>query len=713
MLNITLLWHMHQPYYVNPLTKTAMMPWVRLHCVRGYLDMIDVVRRYQNLRVNFNFTPVLVLQITELAEKKIDDLWEQWSRKPADELTDEEKARILENFFKINWENLINPFPRYLQLLEFRGRQYDLSSLKESIAHFTAQDYRDLQTWYNLAWCGFSAQKRFPELAEFKKKGSNFTEAEKNRVLDIHHEIVSLVLKLYREAQEQNQIEITTTPFFHPIMPLVYDTDIAKRCMPAAKLPPRFQAPEDVKAHLKLAQEQHEKVFGRRARGMWPSEGSVCPEIVPLMREAGIEYFCADEGILFRSLNDEGKNVDHLELFQAWHTEYDGAHVKILFRERPLSDYIGFNASRTSPEEASDYLVHHFENIENAAHHAHNALCVALDGENCWEAFPDGGESFLCQFYEKILRSSKLTSRRLGDYFDEAHNNPHLSKIYSGSWINSDFDIWIGDPEENQGWEWLGRTRSFLVSQQNTGKFSEETLQRAWKEIYAAEGSDWFWWYGPDFQTDCDFLFDELFRTHLQNVYRALKIDPPEYLEVPICLPSFTTPITQPFDYIDPILGEASYYDWMGAGRFDVTQQQTAMFQSDRIARQILYGFNEEKFFFRLDTQNHLPEKIVVYFYQPHTVRIVIDVKESQAYLEQSFDAVHFQKTTTPVELKIKDALEMSVPHQALGWDMQGKNATFMVQIFEGATEKERYPERGLIEFPTPSPQFKLKNWFV
>lgn len=719
MLNTVLLWHMHQPYYVNPLTQTAMMPWVRLHSVKGYLDMIDTARRYPGLRTNFNFTPVLVLQILELAERRVTDLWEEWSRKDPADLTDEEKARILENFFKINWDTCIFPYPRYKQLLEIRGRQYDLDSLPESIHHFTDQDYRDLQTWYNLAWCGFSACNRYPELKDYKNKGAHFTEEEKHRVLDIHQEILTYILQQYREAQDQGVVEITTTPFFHPIMPVVYDTDFAHRCMPWATLPQRFSAPEDVLAHLRLAQEQHERVFGRKARGLWPSEGSVCPEILPFLREVGIEYFCTDEGVLFNSLNQDPawmhQNVDHLELFQAWSSEYEGARVKAMFRERPLSDFVGFNAARNSAEDASGHLLHHLEHLADVVNKPHGSVLLALDGENAWEAFPDGGEAFLARFYEKLLASPKLTTRRLGDYLDEVHDPPLITRMHSGSWINSDFDIWIGDPEENQGWEWIAKTRDFLTAQLATHSYPQETVDRAWREIYAAEGSDWFWWYGPDFQTDCDFLFDELFRTHLQNVYRILGAEPPKYLEVPICLHGSGMVSVAPSDYIHPRLdgGQESYYDWLGAGNFDIQRQQTAMFQADRIGRQIYYGFSETHYFFRLDTEGLAPQKLVLSFHEPVAARLIVDTRENKGWLETSTDGVDFQRDESAVAFRTSEGIVLSVPMEKLGWQGKGEQAGFMVQLLENDIEKERYPERGLIEFSAPSPQFKLQNWFI
>jgi alpha-amylase/alpha-mannosidase (GH57 family) len=715
MTDVLFLWHMHQPYYVNPLTKTAMMPWVRLHAVKGYLDMIDMVRRHPDLRASFNFTPVLLKQLLELSGGEVSDLWEQWSRKPAEELSDFEKARILENFFKIHWDNLIMPFPRYRQLLELRGRNYDLSSLPESIHHFTAEDYRDLQTWFNLAWCGFSALKRYPELAELRRKGSGFTEEEKNRVLDIHHEIVAMIPGLYRKAQDAGQIEITTTPFFHPIMPLVYDTDLAKRCMPGRTLPPRFSAPDDVRAHLRLAQEQHAAVFGRPARGVWPSEGSVCPEILPLLKEAGLDYFCTDEGVLFRGLADEGRAADHLELFQVWACEHDGVRVHGLFRERPLSDFIGFNAARNSAQSAADHLRHHLEHLDTVAVTDQPCVLLALDGENAWESFADGGEQFLELLYTGILKSTRLRTRRLQDSVDEVASAPVVKRIHTGSWINSDFDIWIGDPEENKAWEWIGKTRDFLVARTAEAGTDPETAARAWMEIYAAEGSDWFWWYGPDFQTDCDFLFDELFRTHLQNVYRILGAEPPGYLDVPICLHETYTAIHRPSGEIEPPVdgSSGSFYDWLGAGHYDIRQQQTAMFQADRLGTDMYYGFGKRDFYFRLDLAGGVPGKVVVHFHSPAFVRLVLEPGAVRAHLETSPDGVAFEPSSVPVRFHAGARLVAAFPREILGWGRGAPVASFMVQVFEGGLERERYPERGLVEFPVPTERFHLQNWFV
>ena len=721
MLNVVFLWHMHQPYYVDPLTKTAMMPWVRLHAVRGYLDMIDVVSHYPELRVNFNFTPVLVQQLEEFSHGEIIDKWGVLSRRPAELLESWEKSEILENFFKINWSTLIEPFPRYRELLELRGREWNLKTIQESVGHFTPQDFLDLQVWYNLAWCGFSAFKRYPELGQLRDKGRNFTEAEKNRLMDIHLEIIRMVLGLYRQAQEETRVEITTTPYFHPIMPLVYDSSFAGRCMPGRELPPRFSAQEDVRAHLRASQQLHTKIFGRPARGLWPSEGSVAPELMPLFKEAGIEYFCTDEDILFRSLSQDpahnSRKADHLELFQPWASEYDGARIGAMFRERPLSDFIGFNAARNTAKDAAEYIVYHLEHIAEIAKHPHPTVCLALDGENAWEAFHDGGEAFLHLMYRRILESSRLVTRRLGDLFDEVKEPPVIYRLHTGSWIRGDFDIWIGDPEENRAWEWLGKTRAFLVEQSQGGGHPEEVLNQAWKEIYAAEGSDWFWWYGPDFQTDCDLLFDALFRQHLQNVYHILKVVPPQYLGVPIRTRGQVIPFTKPSAYIYPQIdgSEGGYYDWLGAGVFDVKRQQTAMFQSNRVCREIAFGINEKQFVLRLDYEKQAPGKIHIAFCRPTDCRVVLTktTKGYEALLETSQDALNYKTVDGVLKVAEGTQIEIGVPLASLGYEVEGSPIAFMVQIYQEGVETERYPERGLIEFDGPSSQFQLANWFV
>ena len=720
-MNVVILWHMHQPYYVNPLTKKAKMPWVRLHAAKGYLDMIDLVTAQPGLQVNFNFTPVLVRQILELVSGEVEDEWETISRKPASQLDNEDKRHILENFFKINWETLVHPVPRYAELLAKRGPNYTLERLDAIVRLFNDADFRDLQTLYNLQWCGFSAVRRFPILQQLKEKGRDFTEEEKNAVLDIHRGILKIVLPEYRAAAERGQIELTTTPYFHPIMPLVYDTHIARRCQPQSPLPSAFSAPEDVRAQLRLAQELHEKVFGKRARGLWPSEGSIAPEIVPLMVEAGFEYFCSDEGNLFKSLRNDpawnNRNVEHTALFQGWRIYAYDKTIQALFRDRPLSDFIGFDAARNETDKAVSHLIDNLKNIAKVAPGDYGVAPLILDGENAWEAFHDGGEAFLTSFYRALRETPELRTRRIGDYFDQYPSQVSTCYLHSGSWIRSDFDIWIGDPEENKGWEWLKETRHFLVERLAQGNVTPERAIEAWWEIYAAEGSDWFWWYGPDFTIDTDFLFDELFRLHLQNVYRILGVEPPAHLDVPICLPSADLGYTQPLRLLAPNISDETehYFNWLGAGQLDLTKQQTAMFQGDRIGRKLFFGFGTSDCYQRLDHSRH-PEAIIIRFLLPHPARATFRQTSPSTlttHFETSVDGIVFETTpATDLRAVWGRSLVMAIPRALLRVE-PGHEFAFFVQLLEGGLQRERYPERGAIELSAPGKDFESEQWFV
>ncbi|HEY2343435.1 MAG TPA: glycoside hydrolase family 57 protein, partial [Chthoniobacteraceae bacterium] len=534
MANVVFLWHMHQPYYVDPTTRTAMMPWVRLHSVKGYLDMISVIEDFPGIRVNFNLTPVLMLQIKELIDGGIRDLWMDWSRVPAAELDQRQKFALLENFFKIHWDNLVKPFPRYWELLNKRGLTFYRDDVRRGLRYFSTQEFLDLQTWFNLAWCGYTAERLFPELTELKRKGRGFTEEEKQRVLDIHLEILRLLIAKYRAAEEAGRVELTTTPFFHPILPLVYDSALAERCLPGRHFPERFHWPQDAAAQLMLAVDQHTEMFGKAPRGLWPSEGSIAPELIPLMQQSGIQYFCSDEENLFNSLrrdpSNAGRAIDHLELFQGWRVAHDGAAVNAVFREKPLSDFIGFMAAKNDPQGGANHLLHHLRQIASVVSDDAGLIPLILDGENAWETFADGGEEFLRALYGGIQSDPRLHSCTIEDYFQHHPPKREIRTLHTGSWIASNFDIWIGEDEENRAWNLLGETRQFLQDRIDRQALDENQREAAMHEIYAAEGSDWFWWYGPDFSTENDALFDDLFRQHLKNVYSICGQLPPAIL---------------------------------------------------------------------------------------------------------------------------------------------------------------------------------------
>jgi len=713
MLNVALLWHMHQPYYVNPLTKTAMMPWVRLHAVKGYFDMAEMARRHPEMRMVFNLTPVLVKQIQELVNGEVKDLWEEWTKIPASDLKPADKRNLLEHFFKANWDNLIRPNPRYHELLARRG--YDLGhiSLDSIVPSFSRQDYLDLQVWFNLAWCGYAAVEEYKELRELKARGKGFNEDDKKTVLSVHRQILGEVLKRYRLLAETTRVEISTTPFFHPISPLVYDSEFAHRAMPMATLPPRFHWPADLEAQLQLAIEQHKHLFGGPPAGLWPSEGSVCPEMIPVLQKLGFKWFATDEDILFRSLAKESGNwVERVQLYESYEAEWDGACLQAVFRDRSLSDFIGFSAAKNSAQEAAGFIMHHIHGIRNATESKQDPLvAIVLDGENAWEYFADGGESFLNAWYGQLSRPQGWRLTTLAEHASRSVPRRRLKQLHTGSWIQGNFDIWIGDPEENQGWKLLGETRQWW--EQQRGAVTPDIARQVWMEIYAAEGSDWFWWYGPDFQTDNDLMFDELFRTHLQNVYTLCGKQPPENLFVPVCRPTAKAiAAMQPIGLISPTLDgiQTSFFEWHEAGRYEVTQGHGTMFQGEKILRMIYYGFDMERFYFRLDG---FPE---VKKHNALTLKIQIENRTPLQY--RWSPATGTIATVDPIpatQAAYRKIVEIGVPFASYGLK-PNDTVRFQVSVLKdtGAnvmTELEKHPQNGWIDFQVPNEMFAAASW--
>jgi alpha-amylase/alpha-mannosidase (GH57 family) len=722
-LHVAFLWHMHQPYYTDPVRGVTLMPWVRLHATKGYHDMIWLAGEHPGLHCVFNLTPVLVKQLRQLADGEVRDLWHELSVAPAEALTPQQKLDVLEHFFKANWDNMVRPHPRYWSLLQKRGLNTPRINLARVAPHFSEQDYRDLQVWFNLTWFGYAALRRWPELAELRRNGGPFTEADKQLVLDRQRQVLVGLLDLYKAAQDRGQVELSTTPFYHPILPLIYNTEFARRCMPGRELPPPFAHPDDARAQLLDAREFHARVFGRPPRGLWPSEGAVCPELIPLLDELGYEWFATDEEVLWRSLAAAapGAHQDRSRLYQPCQARFGDAAAAVVFRDRTLSDFIGFNASRNEPHRAAEFVIGHLERIADA-HARPDALCaIILDGENAWEHFPDGGEAFLRELYSRLSAHQTLRPATLQQYLAEHPPDNELSTLHTGSWINADFDIWIGEPEENRAWELLGTTRRFLQAQLQRAELTADQRAAALEEMHAAEGSDWFWWYGGDFATENDLIFDELFRLHLQNVYHAVGAPVPDVLHVHICRSEITTEKRRPTALIAPQIDGrvTSYYEWIGAGVYDASNRMTTMYRGERVVESIHFGFDMQNLFLRLDLRKHSAtnaKSIRINFIKPRALSLVLtglrDDGPPGAELRHAAPDRPHQQTDGPIEVKADSVIEVCVPFRRLGW-RAGQSAAFFAQVMDDHLELERHPYIGTLNFTVPDDRFELQNWSV
>jgi alpha-amylase/alpha-mannosidase (GH57 family) len=304
-IHLAFLWHQHQPFYRDQRTGEFAMPWVRLHAVKDYLGMAQLLEEVPQMRATVNLVPSLVTQIEAYLEGA-EDVALRLTRKPAADLTESEQEYLLDHFFSAHREILIHPFPRYRELV--LRRQFGRHSAAEVRRHFQERDLRDLQVWFNLAWMGPLHLEKEPEIAALVRKGAGFSEEDKVAILEIQRRAMAEVIPAHRRLQERGQIELTTTPFFHPILPLLLDPASAGEAMPGAPLPNgAMPLVEDAREQLRLAREAHARWFGRPPRGLWPSEGSVSQALVPIVLDLGFEWMATDEEVLFRSIGRGGR----------------------------------------------------------------------------------------------------------------------------------------------------------------------------------------------------------------------------------------------------------------------------------------------------------------------------------------------------------------------------------------------------------------------
>ncbi|MFQ5329703.1 MAG: hypothetical protein ACE5D4_06930, partial [Thermodesulfobacteriota bacterium] len=620
-LDIAVIWHMHQPYYKDLASGEYLLPWVRLHAIKDYYDMPLLLDNFEGIRQTFNLVPSLLIQLEDYASGKGTDLFLEVSRKPADDLTEEEKGFILSNFFHANRENMIKPLPRYWKLLHKRGLDFNGGSVGDVMRFFGESDFRDLQFLFNLCWFDPSIQQSDPFLAAMISKGSMFSEGEKEILFETQREIISRVIPNYRRLMEEGKAELTTTPFYHPILPLLCNTDIAAQALPHATLPaPPFVHPEDGELQVERAVNYHRKLFGRAPTGMWPSEGSVSEEALSIIASNGIKWVATDEEILEATT---GKRVErggdgHLRnpefLYRPYSRKEGAREIAILFRDHHLSDRIGFVYQHwDAATAAKDFVerLHHIRHSLGAKNRSGEYIVpVILDGENCWEHYKNDGRDFLVALYKMIEGDPLLEMVTVSEHLKAHPPKAELDAIFPGSWINHNFKIWIGHEEDNRAWKYLQEARDALVTAEEGGEVGTEKLQRAWEHIYIAEGSDWCWWYGDENSTENDGDFDLLFRKNIINVYNQIGVEAPSHLNTPIIIHKeggAAPPADLPPSLINPVIdGEiTNYFEWLGAPLLSPASSGGVMQMGGGagagVIKEVYYGFNTTALFFRFD----------------------------------------------------------------------------------------------------------------
>ncbi len=612
-IHLVVLWHMHQPQYRDPETGRYVLPWTRLHALKDYYGMVELLREFTNFHATFNIVPALGAQLEEYASGKFNEPWFSLAFKSADELTREDKSEILSRAFQVNHEHLMARWPRLVELYEWSRP----AGGAQALIAFTARDWRDLQLLSQLVWMEESWFQKNEVVSRLAAKGKDYTENDKSALRGKQLELLRLILPAYRDAASRGQIEISTTPFYHPILPLLCDSDIARVANPSTPLPRRaFRRPEDAREQLQLARQYHEKTFGLKPPGLWPSEGSVSDQALSIAAEEGFQWFGTDEGVLGRTLSvgfvrDSGgipANADRL--FKPWRIHLGDKSITGLFRDHHLSDLIGFVYSRMEAKAAVADLHSRLRLLgEKVSGNQPLTVCLFLDGENAWEYYPGNGREFLREFYRRIESDPDFRALTAGEAVAAAAEIPSSTGIFPASWINANFDVWIGHSEDVTAWELLWDTREVYargVEAYKTGRPgapTETALKQAHESLLAAEGSDWCWWFGPEHSTANDAEFDALYRKHLTEIYLALGQVAPEELAKPIKRRPEHAFQLAPTGFLRVKVDgrESSYFEWLGAGLYSPERRGGSMHGRVFYLHEMRYGFEEDRFCIRID----------------------------------------------------------------------------------------------------------------
>src|ERR1700722_20355452 len=442
MTTLCFLWHMDQPFYKDLWTGEYKLPWTRLHAMKDYAGMVRILEEFPRVHQTFNLVPSMLVQIEEYAAGIASDPFLQVATTPAESLTESQRIFMHRYFFQANVERMISRYPRYRELYDARF-------------HLTPRDDRDLQVLSQLVWFDEDLLARDPELIELVRKGRDYSLQDQATLTRKQLESLRAVLPTYREFSARGQIEISTTPFYHPILPLICDSNIASVSHPGVTLPSRFQYPQDALHQLKSARDYMQQLFGSAPGGLGPSEGWVSDEALALAAEAGFQWAASDNGVLSQTIHQDG-NAEVTYRSYLW--QQKGRELRMIFRDHFLSDQVGFVYSGMRAEDAAGQFLDRIrENTRPMLERGGDVLVPSiLGGENAWEYYDHNGRPFLRELYRRISESDDLAALTVSEALklDPPHTLDH---IHPGSWIDANFDIWIGAEEDNIAWEYLLR----------------------------------------------------------------------------------------------------------------------------------------------------------------------------------------------------------------------------------------------------------------
>ncbi len=538
-LNVVLLWHMHQPVYRDLHTSNYFLPWTYLHAIKDYVDMVAHLEAIPEARAVINFTPTLLEQIDDYAQQIADYL--QNGSEICDPLLEtlirpvlphspEARLTLIKHCLRANEERLIKRYAHYSHLADMARW---LLQHPTSIMYVGDQFLIDLLVWFHLAWLGEFVRRNDDRIKQLITKGAGYDIHDRNELLRVMGEQIRQVVSRYRRLAVLGQIELSVTPYAHPIVPLLLDIKCAHEAMPDAVLPAIDAYPggeERVHWHIEKGLEVFQHYFGFKPAGCWPSEGSVSTATLAQLQRYGFKWTATGETVLHNSIKLQQQQATETNCL---HTAYQCTDIPIncFFRDDKLSDQIGFKYATWHADDAVANLVHHLENIAIACEEQPNPIVsIILDGENAWEYYPENGYYFLSALYKSLANHEGIRLTTYSDYLSKTSQHRELSQLVAGSWVYGTFSTWIGSPDKNRGWSMLVDAKHAYDKQLSQKQFSPEKLAKIRVQLGICEGSDWFWWFGDYNSAESVNDFDYLYRLQLSNLYNLLEIEPPHYL---------------------------------------------------------------------------------------------------------------------------------------------------------------------------------------
>ena len=610
-LSIAFYWHMHQPVYQLSNDGEFLMPWVRLHGIRDYYNMITIANNFKNLKLNFNFVPILLKALISYSEGA-HDIHSKLSIKDTKDLTDDDKEFILNNFFDAEYSSMIFPYNKYNSLYQKR-----FSNDEISIDTFSDKEYSDIMAWFNLAWINPETGKMFEDYSKLIEKGENYTIEDRIRIIEIHREIIKKIIPEYKKAWENGKIEITTSSYAHAMLPILLDIkECSKKLATVDSTLVDLNMKIDAKRQIQYALDTFDEVFEKKPKGFWPADLGISQKEIDLVHEMGFDWILADEGILSKTIKFDfvrdfkGHLSDPYYLVKPYKLKTEKSNIDVIFRDSVIPNLINFEYANHDPQTAANDMYDRIKVIQDKltiSPDQTHLLTIAMEGENCWENYVQNGNEFLQRIYGLIERDETLETVLISDYLEQEKNPKTLDKITAGSWINRNFQMWVGEPAKNLAWTYLKNVeKDFDDYSDSDDNYINPKHIEAHKELIIAQGSDWFWWYGEPNDSGQDHIFDFLFREHLKNVYKLLNIESPAYLDLPlIATTDSTLKMTAP---ISPqINGKTeTNEEWENACCVEIPNGP--ILQDKKLFDKICYGADRENFYLRIYLNNELKD---------------------------------------------------------------------------------------------------------